>query len=99
MPLENTIGGGVRETLFCMVTDPAIRRELQLDETDWSESGSPLQLPSWEDRRPPRIVADLDLRVDHSLIVKTGTSMADIKWVKSHEQVGQITAAVTDFLT
>ncbi|ORX41200.1 Prephenate dehydratase-domain-containing protein [Kockovaella imperatae] len=68
MPLENTIHGGVRETLNCIAS--------------WY---GPVR-PSMTRPPGPQVMADLDLPVDHSLIVKAGISLQDIKWVKSHEQ-------------
>jgi prephenate dehydratase len=36
-----------------------------------------------------RIIGDLNLPIRHCLVVRKGTRMEDIKWVRSHEQVRQ----------
>jgi len=67
MPLQNTIHGGVLETIDAMIAGPS----------DQSRTRSSV----------PRIIGELDLPIRHCLVVKTGTKMEDIGWVRSHEQV------------
>ena len=46
---------------------------------------SPYPRETW---KRPVIVADLKLPIRHCLVVRKGVRMEDIKWVRSHEQVG-----------
>ncbi|KAK4685268.1 hypothetical protein P7C73_g4891, partial [Tremellales sp. Uapishka_1] len=67
LPLQNTLHGGVIETLDCLLS---------------SHPGS-----------RPHIIADLDLPIRHCLVARKGTKMADLKWIRSHEQaLGQSSA-------
>ena len=68
MPLQNTIHGGVLETIDTMIAGPT------------NHSGDQLI--------PPRIIGELDLPIRHCLVARTGTKTKDIRWVRSHEQVG-----------
>jgi prephenate dehydratase len=71
MPLQNTIHGGVLETLDSLL--------------------SVLQVPpEGGARERPLIVDSVDLGIRHCLVVKRGTRMEDIRWVRSHEQVRPI---------
>jgi prephenate dehydratase len=67
MPLQNTIHGGVLETIDAMIAGPSDYGKKQL--------------------KPPQIIGELDLPIRHCLVVRTGTKMDDIRWVRSHEQV------------
>ncbi|KAK6906856.1 hypothetical protein I203_100843 [Kwoniella mangroviensis CBS 8507] len=70
-PLENTIHGGVTETLDCVLSN-------------LHSNGSSAQLD--EDRQGRRIIADLALPISHCLVVKKGVKTEDIRWIRSHEQ-------------
>ena len=76
MPLNNTIHGEVKETLSCLL------ERVAAPSSKYTEGLSTIQGDG-----EARIVADLDLPVEHSLIVRKGTKMEEIEWVKSHEQV------------
>lgn len=73
LPLENTIYGSVNETLECLFT--------HLDYESRKKEDSPYI-------EGKTIVATLDLPISHCLVVKKGTLRSQIKWVRSHEQVG-----------
>lgn len=77
MPLQNTIHGPVIETLDCLLGTNA-------------EAGpsTPCRgLESYE-LDEPVIIGDLDLPIRHCLVAKAGVTIEEIKWVRSHEQVG-----------
>ena len=93
LPLENTIYGPVTETLYCFFT--------RFDYSTSSSSGSRSNVnihgdetvkiqskaPSQGKGKGKEIIATLDLPIRHCLVVRRGTTMADIKVVSSHEQV------------
>jgi prephenate dehydratase len=88
LPLENTIFGPVTETLDCFFTslDPATQtvdfesvsgpsRSLEANGSDRKGKG-----------KQKMIIASLDLPIQHCLVVRKGTRLEDIHWVRSHEQ-------------
>ncbi|WRT70462.1 uncharacterized protein IL334_007460 [Kwoniella shivajii] len=72
LPLENTIHGGVTETLDCLLSNlnPFTEDESSIEKV----------------KRKRRIVADLALPISHCLVVRKGTRKEDIRWIRSHEQ-------------
>ncbi|CAD6578188.1 MAG: hypothetical protein TREMPRED_002131 [Tremellales sp. Tagirdzhanova-0007] len=72
MPLQNTIHGGVTETLDCLLSG--------------SVSASPGVTGSLAGPSRPRVMGDLELPIRHSLVAKRGVRMEDVRWVRSHEQ-------------
>ncbi|KIR51550.1 prephenate dehydratase [Cryptococcus gattii Ru294] len=81
LPLENTLQGGVLETLDCLL--------------------SVLKPSTSEGPKPPEreIVADFVLPIRHCLVVRKGTKMEEIKWVRSHEQaLGQSSSFLAERL-
>lgn len=79
LPLENTIFGPVTETFDCL-----FRR---LNTSRSCASGSDSFPRTTSKGKEKEIVGTLDLPIRHCLVVKRGTQMSDIRWVKSHEQV------------
>nr|XP_031857916.1 uncharacterized protein CI109_006712 [Kwoniella shandongensis]KAA5524988.1 hypothetical protein CI109_006712 [Kwoniella shandongensis] len=83
LPLENTLQGGVFETLdniLSILTPP-------------SESSKDAYT------RNRRIVMDLALPIRHCLVVRKGTKLEDIRWVRSHEQaLGQSSLFLSEHL-
>lgn len=89
MPLQNTIHGGVRETLDCIASWYSSSKKI---------GKSPLVMRH-DSEHSPRIIADLDLSVNHCLIVKKGTKMEEIRWIRSHEQVRETHSETKSLLT
>jgi len=73
MPLQNTIHGGVTETLDCLLSS--------LDHS------SPKSANGEAGPSRPRVFGDWVLPIRHCLVAKKGVKMEDVKWVRSHEQV------------
>ncbi|KAK8850339.1 hypothetical protein IAR55_004256 [Kwoniella newhampshirensis] len=71
LPLENTLQGGVVETLDNL---------LSILLTPPSESSRDAHT------RRRKIVMDLALPIRHCLVAKKGTKLEDIRWIRSHEQ-------------
>jgi prephenate dehydratase len=93
MPLENTLHGGVLETLDCLlsVLSPSpTRAHAQTAVTATSTSSSAEAGPS----RRPHIIADLALPISHCLVAKRGVRMEDISCVRSHEQVSGVAMSI-----
>ncbi|WWC92063.1 uncharacterized protein L201_007017 [Kwoniella dendrophila CBS 6074] len=78
-PIENTIHGGVTETLDCLLSN------LNTTSPQEEERESSSSLLSIE-KRKRRIIADLALPISHVLVVRKGVKKEDIKWIRSHEQ-------------
>lgn len=78
MPLQNTLHGGVLETLDSLLSPlkagPSSRKSRQN-----GDSGGV--------RNQPVIIGDTDLGIRHCLVARKGVKMKDIRWVRSHEQV------------
>ncbi|WVW81109.1 hypothetical protein I302_103100 [Kwoniella bestiolae CBS 10118] len=70
-PLENTIHGGVTETLDCLLSN--LNPDKGMTELD-------------EEKKSRKIIADLALPISHCLVVRKGVKKEDIKWIRSHEQ-------------
>ncbi|WWC72357.1 uncharacterized protein I206_106319 [Kwoniella pini CBS 10737] len=73
LPLENTIHGGVTETLDCLLSN-----------LNFSSHSSTSNLV--REKKHRRIIADLALPISHVLVVRKGVKKEDIKWIRSHEQ-------------
>ncbi|RSH82160.1 hypothetical protein EHS25_006093 [Saitozyma podzolica] len=98
MPLQNTIHGPVLDTVDALlsVLSPSSAASAALypfdsavagpsETSKVSGHGAPVPA-SASQPTPPRIVGMLDLPIRHCLVVRKGTRMEDIKWVRSHEQ-------------
>ncbi|WVQ95743.1 hypothetical protein IAU59_002842 [Kwoniella sp. CBS 9459] len=78
MPIENRIHGAVTETLDSLLSVLSPRTE-----SISSSSGS----DGPQTKRPQRCIRmDLALPIRHCLVVRKGTKVKDIQWVRSHEQ-------------
>jgi hypothetical protein len=89
MPLQNTIHGGVLETLDCLLStfsphsDPAS----VAGPSGTSKANGHAHLVV----REPKVMGLMDLPIRHCLVARKGLKIGDIKWVRSHEQVSSPT--------
>ena len=74
MPLQNTIHGGVTETLDCLLGTHHTSQVASVNDHDSAQND-------------PMIIASLDLPISHCLVVQKGIKMDQITYVRSHEQV------------
>lgn len=100
MPLQNTIHGGVTETLDALLSPlyrPRPRRQGGDDGLGEGSRASPgpssaahvASLSTLRLKRPI-IIARYDMGIRHCLVAKRGTWMGDVQWVRSHEQVSHV---------
>jgi len=95
LPLENTIHGGVAETLDCLLSIFPVKSESTNGHD--ADPGSGQDPDAGPSRR--RIIAELNLPIKHCLVVKKGVKMEEIRWVRSHEQaLGQSSSFLSTHL-
>ncbi|WVR08423.1 hypothetical protein IAU60_005478 [Kwoniella sp. DSM 27419] len=93
LPLENTIHGGVHETLDCLLS---VLKPISTEPSQQESQGS---VDEQESRRRRRLRMDLALPIRHCLVAPKGTKLEEIKYVRSHEQaLGQSSIYLSEHL-